>query len=297
MKIAPLVFLLVFPFGCATKHLSTKVNDASKDTFKEEAFLRFSKGRLENLKNTPFKAQALCHEGNTNQGLKLLQSQTKARKKEPMFFNEIGMCYFLAGHDAKAEYFFQMSLTKAKRSHFAPALNNLGVLKLKKRHYQEALSLFKKAAKKRSSIISPLFNTAQVYLEFNLADLALPILIKLNKKGLQDPDILLSLANVYLLKGQTNHALKMIKSIPRNFSKRDDVGLAQAIALYESKKYSEAKELLEAQQFGRYLPIKRSARRLQKLVNKKIEEIEKTQKAIQEKKEAESKRVVASKKD
>ena len=34
------------------------------------------------------------------------------------------------------------------------------------------------------------------------------------------------------------------------------------------------KELLEEQQFGRYLPIKRSARKLQKLVNAKIEEIE-----------------------
>jgi tetratricopeptide (TPR) repeat protein len=214
-----------------------------------------------------------------------------------MFFNEIGMCYFLGGREAKTEYYFQLSLTKARKAHFAPAINNLGVLKLKNRHYQEALSLFKQAAKKGGSIISPLFNMAQIYLEFNLADAALPILVSLNKKGSGDPDILLSLANVYLLKGQTNEALKMINSIPSNFSKRDDVGLARAIALFESKQYNEAKELLAEQQFGRYLPIKRSARRLQKLVNKKIEEIERLQKAIEEKKEAASKRVVASKKD
>jgi predicted Zn-dependent protease len=295
MKFTLLFFLLFSFFGCATKHLSTKVEDEKKDTFKEEAFLRFSDSRLESLKKTPYKAQALCHEGQIKEGLKLLQRQTKTRKKEPMFFNEIGMCYFLSGNDAKAEYFFHLSLSKARKSHFPTALNNLGVLKLKNRHYQEALDLFTSSTKRRSKIISPLFNKAQVYLEFNLADSALPLLIELNKKGQQDPDILLSLANAYLLKGQTAQALAIIKKIPNNFGSRDDVGLARAIALYESKKYGQAKELLDEQQFGRYLPIKRSARKLQKLVNAKIEEIENAQKAIEAKKEAASKRIIASK--
>ncbi len=270
-----LIILSSLFFSCATKHLSSKVSDEKKDTFKEEAFLRFTQGRLESLKSTPFEAQALCHEEKPQEGLKLLQAQTKERKKDPSFYNEIGMCFFLAEDYPKAEYFFNLSLSKAAKSHFAPALNNLGVLKLKRRHYQEALKYFKTALKRRSKMISPLFNMAQVYLEFNLADSALPLLLNLNKQGPQDPDILLSLANTYLLKGKTSQALKTIEEIPSNFSGRDDIGLARAIALYEAKKYPAAKELLENQQFGRYLPIKRSAKRLQKLVDMKIEAIEK----------------------
>lgn len=300
VKITLFFFILVFVFGCATKHLTSKVDNENQDTFRDEAFLRFSESRLESLKNTKFKSQALCHEGKTVEGLKVLKKQTKQRKREASFFNEIGMCYFLAENYPKAEYFFNLSLSKARAKVYPPALNNLAVIKLKNRHYQEALSLFSKAAKstRSSKIISPRFNIAQIYLEFNLADSAMPILRDLNQRGPQDPDILLSLAAAQLLKGQTKAAQTTLRSIPSSFRQRDDVGLAEAIALYESGRYQETKELLEEQQFGRYLPIKRSARKLQKLVEAKIEEIEKAQKATQEapKKTKRSKRVVASKK-
>jgi tetratricopeptide (TPR) repeat protein len=273
--------LLLFT-SCATKTLVSKVSDAKLDTFREESFLRYTEERLKGLEKTPYQALAKCYSGNIQEGLDLLRDQMKEQKKKPEYWNQVGMCYFLKDNFTKAEYFFDLSLAQAPGGRFEPAINNLGVLKLKLRHYEEALNFFKKASGKRETHKVPLFNQAQVYLQFNLLDQAAPILERLasinDKSGVHDPDLTFSLGSVYLLKGQIEKAFAIFNSIPDKYKNREDVTLVRAISLYEQGKYYEAKEVLENKNFLEYVPLKKSAQKLALLVQEKIKAIEAAQK-------------------
>ncbi len=268
--------------GCATKTLVSKVSDEKLDTFREESFLRYTEERLKDLESTPYQSLAKCYAGDIQEGLDLLRDQMKENKKRPEYWNQVGMCYFLKDSFTKAEYFFDLSLANARSGYFAPAINNLGVLKLKLRHYEEALSFFKRAAGKRENHKVPLFNQAQVYLQFNLLDQAAPLLEKLamiNKKsGVHDPDLTFSLGSVYLLKGQVDKAFAIFNTIPDKYKNREDVTLVRAISLYEQGKFYQAKEVLEGKNFLEYVPLKKSAIKLAELVQEKIKAIEAAQK-------------------
>ncbi len=267
--------------SCATNTLTSKVADEKRDTFREESFLRYTEDRLDKLEKTPYSALAKCHNQEVNEGLKELQKQTHEKKKDPEFWNQIGMCYFLADHMVKAEYYFQFSLDIDKKKRYAPAYNNLGTIKLKQGHYEMALDYFKKASefkKGEKNLKVPLFNQAQVYLQFNLLPKAQKILEALNHENRQDPDILLSLGSVYLLQGQTQRSLKMLKDIPERYQNREDVTLIRALGLYEEKKIYEVYELLKEYDFTHYVPMKKSAQKLQQLVTLEVKKLEDAQK-------------------
>lgn len=269
------LLLIALPFlaSCATKTLTSKVIDPNQDSFKEEAFLRYTTDRLERLEKTPYSALSKCHQGDYNEGLKALQITMKENKKSPEYWNQVGMCYFLSENYAKAEFYFELSLNNSGQR-YSPALNNIGVLKLKTRHYEDALNYFKRAGKIGKSNNVPLFNQAQVYLQFNLIDQAGPILKDLNKKSKTDPDILFSLGTVYLLKGDTKESLTLFNQIPQSYKNREDVTLVKAIGLYEEKKYYQAKETLDSVNFINHVPLKRSAKKLSELVLREIKRIE-----------------------
>ncbi len=283
MKNHPL-FIMIVTLGlssCATSTLTSKVADEKRDTFREESFLRYTEDRLDKLENTPYSALAKCHNEDINEGLKDLQKQTHDQKKNPEFWNQIGMCYFLADHMVKAEYYFQFSLDMDKNKRYAPALNNLGTIKLKQGHYEMALDYFKKASeykKGQQNLKVPLFNQAQVYLQFNLLPKAQQILEALNHENRQDPDILLGLGSVYLLQGQTQRSLKILKDIPERYQNREDVTLIRALGLYEEKKIYEVYELLKEYNFTNYVPIKKSAQKLQQLVTLEVKKLEEARK-------------------
>lgn len=273
---------LLFFTSCATKTLTSKVGDEKLDSFREESFLRYTEDRLKGLESTPYQALAKCYAGDIQEGLDILQAEMKTKKKSPEYWNQVGMCYFLKDNFTKAEYFFELSLAQARRVHFAPALNNLGVLKLKLRHYEDALTYFKKAAGRKEAHKVPLFNQAQVYLQFNLLDQAAPILEDLarSKNNNNDPDLTFSLGSVYLLKGQTKKAFEIFNSIPEKYKNREDVTLVRAISLYEQGKFYEAREVLEGINFLNYVPLKRSAKKLALLVAEKIKAIEAAQNEV-----------------
>lgn len=265
--------------SCSTKFLTSKVSDPLKDTFKDESFLRYSEDRLEKLEKTSFKGLSLCYQGKIAEGKETLLQELKERKEDPNYWNELGMCTFLEENYGKADFYFDLSLQKAKGGYFPPALNNKGILKLKLRHYEAALGYFKKSVGKRKEHLVPLFNMAQVYLQFNLLDQAGPILERIYEKNQKekldrDPDLLFSLGSVYLLKGQTKKAMSFFSEIPSGYQKREDVTLVSAISLYEEKKFYEAREVLEAQNFINYVPLKRSAKKLSDLINSEIKKIE-----------------------
>lgn len=279
-----LVLILIILSGaswlssCATRTLTSKVSDAGLDSFREESFLRYTEERLQKLEATPYQALAKCYAGEIKEGLNQLQTQMKEQKKNPEYWNQVGMCYFLKENFTKAEYFFELSLAQVRKGNFAPALNNLGVLKLKLRHYEDALNYFKKAAGRNDRHKVAVFNQAQVYLQFNLLDQAAPLLEGLAKENKNDPDLIFSLGSVYLLKGQTKRAFEIFNTIPEKYKNREDVTLVRAISLYEQGRFYEARDVLEGKNFLEYVPLKRSAKKLGLLVQEKIKAIEAAEK-------------------
>ena len=259
--------------GCATTRLNSELSEEKQDSFREESFLRYTKSRLGKLENTPYAALSKCHSDDVNQGLKDLQKMTHDKKKDPEFWNQIGMCYFLADHLVKAEYFFQFSIDLNPKNRYAPALNNLGTIKLKQGHYDMALDYFKKAAefkKGQTNLKVPLFNQAQVYLQFNLLENALTIFEALDRQNSGDPDIMMGLASVNLLEGKTGQALDILHQIPQEYRDREDITLIKALALYETGKIDEVYELLKEYNFTQYVPMKKSAQMLKKLVTAQV---------------------------
>ncbi len=271
----PISFLVLLSslMGCSTGHLASKVSDEKFDGFKEESFLRYTGDRLKRIEDKRYSHLSLCYQGDIEEGLAALKDELEDQKKNPDYWNQVGMCYFLQKNYPKAEFYFNLSLDQKSNRYFAPAINNLGILKLKDRHYEEAIELFKKAKGRNHKV--PLFNLSQVYLEFNLIDKALVVLEDLRREIKTDPDLLFSLASGYLMKGNTKKAANYLGQIPSQFRKREDVSLINAITLYEQKKYYAAKDVLNDQNFVNYYPIKKSARKLEDLVDFEIERIEK----------------------
>lgn len=281
MKWTLILAILLFT-SCATKFLTSKVSDPQKDSFKKESFLRYSSDRLEKLEGTAFKGLSLCYQGKISEGKETLLHELKQRKNDPAYWNELGMCAFLEENYGKADFYFDLSLEKAPKGHYPPALNNKGILKLRLRHYESALAYFKKSVGKKREHLVPLFNMAQVYLQFNLLEQAGPIMEEIYQRNQKenvnkDPDLLFSLGSVYLLKGQTKKAMEFFGQIPSDYQNREDVTLVTAISLYEEKKFYEAKEILEGQNFIHYVPLKRSAKKLSELIENEIKRIEAAQ--------------------
>jgi tetratricopeptide (TPR) repeat protein len=280
----PLTILLLT--SCAGPKLLSKIESEDKDSFKEESFLRYSSARLNKLNEGPYSSLASCHNGDVSKGLKELQRQLKEKEKEPSYWNQVGMCYFLKRHYSKAEFYFQMSLDLS-RNRYAPAMNNLGVIKLQKRFFQDALKNFNNAKRRDKSLATPNFNKAQVYLKFNLPDKALRELSKLDTKDQNDIDVNLALASSYLLKNNISKSLSYLKKIPKYGHSREDIALMRAMSLYLKNDFYEAKKALEEQKFTRILPIKKSSQKLMILITEKIKELEE----LEKKKDSETKKV------
>ena len=279
MKNKFLILLSLNMFSCGTKYLTSKVSDPKKDSFKEESFIRYTTDRLINLEKTPFKGLSLCYQGSIKEGKKVLLNELNERKNSPSYWNEVGVCHFLEQSYSKADFYFDLSLQKANSSFYPPALNNKGAIQLKLRHFEGAIKYFKKAAGSKGEHQVPLFNMAQVYLQFNRLEQAGRIIndinSKNNKRGIKnDPDLLFSLGSYYLLKGNTQKAISVFQKIPRQYQKREDVALLTAIGLYENQKYYQAKKLLKGQTFIDHIPLKKSAQKLFKIIEERIKVIE-----------------------
>ena len=281
MSFFHLLILALLLSGCATQHLSNKTTDAGSDLFSEESFLRYSEDRLSNLKNGTFSSVGKCHNNQISEGLLELRNNLEKNKKDPKYWNQIGMCYFLKKHFPKAEYFFNKSLGLNKR--YSPAINNLGVIRLKQRQYDTALQLFKKAQGKRAQNISALFNQVQIYLLFNQPELALGILNKLHSINPKDIEIQVNLAMTYLLMGKTKKSNQLFSNIPNQFLRREDIALGKALTLYLEKDFYQAKETLDKMGFTTILAIKKSGQRLKHLVIKEIKKIEDREKLKEQK--------------
>ena len=267
------IFPVLFLSACSIAPLNLRTEKASQDIFREESFLRYSHGRLQQFNGTPYEALAKCHKGNWEEGLDWLKKEVLSKKQAPNYWNQVGVCYFMGKNYAKASFYFDLALKKnGAKKHYVPALNNMGVVSLHLKHYQRALDYFKLAHRRQPSLIVPQFNLAQLYLRFHLLIPAKNILERLYRRNNRDVEIIYSVARLYLLEGKLDAAEKLFSSIPKEERRREDIALSRSLTFYQQKKYTQAQSIIESQSFDALPELKKSAERLLQLIRARIKE-------------------------
>lgn len=252
----------LFLSSCATTGFKSKIENKAEDLLAEESFMRYNSMRLDlsDKKNISFihEATSACHAEKFTKGLSLLESNTEANKKNPEFWNAMGTCYLLKKEFNKGTFYYNLGLealqveNRATQKRLIEAMikNNLGLLTLKNGRTNEAYDLFVEASKLAPEFNTPIFNMAQIYIEYQQNEKALELLEGLRQKNNKDVDILYSLAILYQRINQPKKSYQAITGINSQYLNRADIVGVYALNLFQNKEYEKAKTILEKRTYA-----------------------------------------------
>ena len=279
LTLKALTYLLVImtAFSCANYKLETRIENEADDVLAGESFLRYSTKRFEIIqskKNAIQSAVTYCHQNEFKKGLSILRKNLKKEQENPNYWNHLGTCFYLNNQFAKAKYYFLISLQKGKRkghkvSEFLPAYNNLGLVFMKLRSYDNALSNFK-LADLRGKLLTPKFNMLQLYLKFGQLQKAYELANHLYRKSPKDVDVISSLGTIHILRGEFDVANKYFKKLDPKYLEREDISGHYAIVLYKLGNLEGAKKMLQNGQYTRIKPIKNMRDNLSNIIEREL---------------------------
>lgn len=183
-----------------------------------------------------------CYQGKFEEANVVIDQIYSQFKNNTSYWNQVATCYYLKGDYSKAILFYNKSRDLDPK--FVPPLNNLGVVYQKQGRFQKALAAYKKANDMNAFSVTPAFNLARLYLQFGIIAKAEPIIVGLNKKNDSDPNLLNSLAHVYLLKNEYENAVATFKLLPKEFLTKPEVAINYALSLKMLNKMDDAKSVL-----------------------------------------------------
>lgn len=250
-----LFFLSSVMAGCATQTFEKKIETSDVDLLKEESLMRYNTNRLESMdgKEQDFVSKALlaCHQKKFTKGMGILEQEMHKNKTNAFYWNALGTCYSLNKDFQKAMFYYDLGvealpMTKADAKLVAEATlaNNIGLIHLNFRRYNEAYDAFNKARTLVPGFFTPEFNIAQLYIEFNENDKALGILKKLEAKNPDDIDLLYSLSLVYYRKNDMEKSYTAINRVKKDYLNRPDIVGLYAYNLMKKNRLAEAKEII-----------------------------------------------------
>mgnify|MGYP002622912770 CR=1 FL=1 len=211
----------------------------------DETLQRHKKSEIKDVldkANELTKITVLCHLKEYEDAYEVVDNLFSRYKEHPVYWNSVGICYFLEGNLRKAQLFFNKSLDVEKN--YAPALNNLGVIYRARGEDQKALVAFERARSASKYSKTPKFNIAQLYLEYGIIDKAFKFFFGMKKEYPSDIDVAAALATTYLFKGNYRSAVSEFSKLPSDFQERDDIGINYAYALYLKGDKKEARSVL-----------------------------------------------------
>lgn len=241
--------------GCATQNFEKKIETSDVDLLTEESLMRYNTNRLERMdgkeQDIISKALLACHQKKFTKGMGILESEMHKNKTNAFYWNALGTCYFLKTDFQKAMFYYDLGIealpmTKAESRPMAEAtlINNIGLIQLNFRRYNEAYDSFNRAKILVPNFFTPEFNMAQLYMEFNENDKALTILKKLETKNADDIDLLYSLSLVYYRKNEIDKSYNAINRIKKDYLNRPDIVGLYAYNLMKKNRLAEAKEII-----------------------------------------------------
>jgi tetratricopeptide (TPR) repeat protein len=223
---------------------------------KEESLMRYNTNRLESMdgteKDTISKALLACHQKKFTKGMSMLEAEMHNNKTNAFYWNALGTCYSLNKEYPKALFYYDLGVEalpmikdQSKSLAEATLANNIGLIHLNFKRYNEAYDSFKRANTLVPNFFTPQFNIAQLYIEFNENDKALEILKKLEQKNPDDIDLLYSLSLIYYRKGDLDKSYAAINRVKPDYLNRPDIVGLYAYNLMKKNRLEEAKQIVE----------------------------------------------------
>lgn len=250
-------FLLILTIlvGCSSQNFNKKIEISENDGLKEESFMRYNSERLlkfeKNNKDAIQLANSSCHQEKFVKGKDLLEEKMQTEKSNPFYWNALGTCYMLDDAYTKAIFFYELGMEslenyKAVDRNLAEATltNNLGLIHLKFKRFNEAFDAFSKASQLAPNAITPKVNMAQIFLEFNQNDRAIDTLKSIDNNS-SDTDLLYNLALAYYRKGESDKAFSTLLKVHKDSLNRADIVGLYASCLLKKNRTQEAKVILE----------------------------------------------------
>lgn len=242
--------------GCGSQSFNSKIETGEVDLLREESLMRYNTNRLESMdgKESDFISKALlaCHQKKFTKGMSILESEMHKNKTNPFYWNALGTCYSLSKDFRKAIFYYELGIEalplikdQSKVLAEATLLNNLGLIHLSFKRYNEAFDSFSKSKNLLPNFITPQFNIAQLYIEFNENDKALEILKKLEQQNPDDIDLLYSLSLIYYRKNDLDKSFETIKRVKADYLNRPDIVGLYAYNLMQKNRLSEARDIIE----------------------------------------------------
>ena len=280
MKTMYLLTLFLLITSCSSHRLSTHIEKSDSDLLSGESILRYSENRLERIeqhKNPLIAAVSLCYQKKYSEGLEKLRQYFIVNIENPSYWNHVGTCYYLQDKLEKAEYYFKLAvnISKKQKRVFAIAYNNLGLIQLRLRHYDNALEFFNKA--EISGLLTPKFNKLQLYLQFGQLSKAKELAFQLENINNKDVDVIVAIATIYMLEGKYQTSEKYFKKIPEKFLDREDISGSFAIVQYHLGKFEEAKLTLQKGQYTQIRIIKNMRKNLKLLIERELKRLKEEQ--------------------
>jgi tetratricopeptide (TPR) repeat protein len=282
-----LIVFSIILVGCSTQNFSKKIETADVDLLKEESLMRYNTNRLESMDGTEkdfiSKALLACHQNKFTKGMGMLEVEMHKNKANPFYWNALGTCYSLSKDFTKAFFYYDLGvealpkiLDQSKVLAEATLANNIGLIHLNFKRYNEAFDSFSRSKTLLPNFFTPQFNIAQLFIEFNENDKALEILKKLEVKNPDDIDLLYSLSLIYFRKNDLDKSFAAIKRVKADYLNRPDIVGLYAYNLMKKNRLTEAREIIEkrlyADEFNQRNKI------LLEEINQKIKEQAKSEK-------------------
>jgi tetratricopeptide (TPR) repeat protein len=206
-------------------------------------------------------------------------------KANPLYWNALGVCFALSNELPKASFYYDLGLEATtlykgsdKKLAEAALLNNLGLIHLNLKKYNDAFLAFKKAETLSPDLFSIQLNLSQLFLEFKHDDKALVILNKLENIRPGDIDVLYSLALIYSHQNEYEKALLTLSKIKSEKLNRPDIAGTYAFDLLKTNQLTEAQAVMEkrltSSPEGDYEQYNKRNKALEKEISMRIKELE-----------------------
>lgn len=226
------------------------------------------------------KSLAFCHEKDISEGKSQLEKVMTNEKANPLYWNALGICYSLENQPSKANFYYELgieaiALYKGADKKFAEAalINNIGILHLSHKRFNDAYIAFKKAEALAPENFSIQLNQAQLFLEFGYDDKALVTLKKLESSYPGDTEVLYSLALVYSRKNDYEKALLSLSKINSETTTRPDISGLFAYNLLQTNQLPEALTMIDKRKkLDKYEEYNKRNKILEKEISAKFKE-------------------------
>jgi len=217
-----------------------------KDVLKNETFAKAPRDKIVSISaadNDIDKAIIACYRKEFKKADLIFDKLYKKYRSNPIYWNQIGNCFFLKNESKKALLYFNKA--REIKKDYIPAINNVGVVLDNDGSKQKALKAYQEARSKSKFSLTPLFNLAQLYTRYGLLSEGKKFFSSFVKLNPSDQHALYALGYLNLASGNKFRAIELFNELSGDFIKKPEVAVNYAYALCLVNKKSKARDLLD----------------------------------------------------